>query len=147
MECIFPAVVFIITSMVTQAEVGQRMTHAEIIKKNIWKVCRTHTETFLFGKLNSKKIFKSIQVMQSPRFKKNTFRERYYFFVLSRAWNKEKILNPHRQWGTKNCFPLSHETFFFISLPGLYYLSYSVTTPTSLWNAELKDTKNEYWIE
>ena len=45
--------------------------------------------------------------MQSPRFK-NTFRERYYFFVLSRAWNKEKILNPHRQWGTKNCFPLSH---------------------------------------
>ena len=46
--------------------------------------------------------------MQSPRFKKDTFRERYYFFVLSRAWNKEKILNPHGQWGTKNCFPLSH---------------------------------------
>ena len=46
--------------------------------------------------------------MQSPRFKKNIFREKYYFFVLSRAWNKEKNLNPHRQWGTKNCFPLSH---------------------------------------
>ena len=46
--------------------------------------------------------------MQSPRFKKNIFREKYYFFVLSRAWNKEKNLNPHRQWGTKNFFPLSH---------------------------------------
>ena len=40
--------------------------------------------------------------MQSPRLKKNTFRERYYFFVLSRAWNKEKILNPHRQ-GRATC--------------------------------------------
>ena len=58
MECIFPAVVYIITLMVTQAYIGQRMTHAEIIKKKIWKVCRTHTETFLFGKLNSKKNFK-----------------------------------------------------------------------------------------
>ena len=57
MECIFPAVVFIITSMVTQATIGQRMTHAERIKKIIWKVCWTHTETFLFGELNSKNIF------------------------------------------------------------------------------------------
>ena len=46
--------------------------------------------------------------MLSPSFKKNIFREKYYFFVLSRAWNKEKILNPPRQWGTQNCFPLSH---------------------------------------
>ena len=35
MECILPAVVFIMASMVGKAAVIQRMTHAEIIKKII----------------------------------------------------------------------------------------------------------------
>ena len=54
MECIFPAVVFIITSMVTQAEVDQRMIHAERIKEIIWKVWLLHMEIFLFVKRSVK---------------------------------------------------------------------------------------------
>ena len=54
MECVFPAVVFIITSMVTQAAIGQRMIHAERIKEIIWKVWLIHMEIFLFVKRSVK---------------------------------------------------------------------------------------------
>ena len=60
MECLFPAVVFIITSMVTQAAIGQRMTHAERIKEIIWKVWLIHMEIYLFVKWSVKSFITGI---------------------------------------------------------------------------------------